>query len=123
MIFCMPRKIALPPSCSCGFRILLAKNGTTNKAMSIEPTTDAITAIGILRINSPAISGINTKGRKAITKVTVHPTTASAICSVPFIAASKRLYPSRIQRSIFSTTTILSSTTNPRATTKPTILS
>src|SRR5690606_20543694 len=79
IIFCTTRSIAFPSSEACGFNILLDKKGTTNNAINIEPITDAITAVGILRIKSPANSGMNINGRNAITNVTVQPTTANAI--------------------------------------------
>ncbi len=88
----------------------------------MEANTLVITAIGKLLMNSPAISGRKANGIKAITKVAVVPTTAIPICFVPFKTASIFECPSRSQRSIFSTTTILSSTSNPKATTNPTIL-
>ncbi|MNT58732.1 hypothetical protein D3C72_1961910 [compost metagenome] len=113
----------LPPACSCVFKNRLPKNGTNVKATIIEANTLVITAIGRLLINSPETSGRKASGKKAITSVAVHPTTASPICFVPFKTASILECPSLSQRSMFSTTTILSSTRSPNATTKPTILS
>ncbi|MNI90696.1 hypothetical protein D3C73_1482520 [compost metagenome] len=102
---------------------MLDKKGTTVKATSIEAITEQITATGKLLINSPDASGKNIKGIKAIINVAVQPITAIPICLVAFSVASSRLWPSRIQRSMFSTTTILSSTNKPSDTTRPTILS
>ena len=96
--------------------------GTMVRETSIDANTDVITANGRLRMNSPEPSGRNTKGRNAIISVAVQPTTASVICLVASMAAYVLECPSRSHRSIFSTTTILSSTSNPKATTKPTIL-
>ena len=88
-----------------------------------EASTLMITDMGKLRTKSPELSGKKTKGRKAMIKVTVQPTTEIEICWVAFMAASFLLKPSRIHRSMFSTTTILSSTSKPSATTNPTMLS
>ena len=82
-----------------------------------------MTAKGKLLINSPDDSGKKTSGINAMIKVTVQPKTAFPIWFVALRVASLFVYPSLSQRSIFSTTTMLSSTNNPKATTKPTILS
>jgi hypothetical protein len=55
--------------------------------------------------------------------VAVQPITAMPICFVARIAASRGRCPSRRKRAMFSTTTIESSTSRPRAMTKPTMLS
>src|SRR5690606_30307324 len=99
------------------------RKGIIVSETSIEASTLMITAMGRLRTKSPEPSGKNTSGKNAITKVTVQPTTESEICLVAFNAASCLENPSLIQRSIFSTTTMLSSTSSPSATTRPTILS
>ena len=87
-----------------------------------EAITDEITAKGRDRMNSPDPSGRSASGIKAMARVAVVPTTANVICLVASIAANSLLCPSLSQRSMFSTTTMLSSTNNPRATTKPTML-
>ena len=61
------------------------------KETSMEANTEAITASGNLRINSPDPSGRKTRGIKAMIKVAVHPITASVICFVASIAA--KLFP------------------------------
>ena len=73
-------------------------------------------------MKSPDTSGRNARGIKAMISVAVVPITATPICFVAFIVASKRECPSLSQRSIFSITTMLSSTRSPSATTNPTIL-
>ena len=100
----------------------LAKKGTTVSDTIMDANTDEITAKARLRINSPDASGKNASGINATIKAAVQPTTAKAICLVAPIAASRFPYPSRSQRSMFSTTTILSSTSKPSATTSPTML-
>ena len=117
-----PRKKIFPFGFSWFNRIFDAKNGTIVSETNSEASIVVTTAIGKPRIKSPAPSGKNRSGRKAKINVAVQPTTASVICSVAFIEASKRFMPFRIKRSMFSTTTIESSTSNPKATTKPTIL-
>ena len=93
------------------------------KETNNEAKTDAMTLMGNDLMNSPEASGRKINGRKAIIKVAVQPNTAVPIWEVAFRTASFRLYPFNIHLSIFSITTILSSTNNPRATTSPTILS
>ena len=88
-----------------------------------ETSSDAATVYstdaGSERMKMPAPSGRNSSGRNANSSVAVQPTTASAIWSVAAIAASTRVYPARRYRSMFSTTTIESSTSRPSASTKP----
>ena len=123
MSFLMTLKKMFPSGWpSCFFKILLDKNGTTVKETNKEAKMEEMTAIGRLLIKSPEESGRNTRGMKATINVMVQPKTAMPIWFVAFKVASNLVWPSRIQRSIFSTTTILSSTNNPKATTKPTIL-
>ena len=74
-----------------------------------------VAIIGMLIIATSATSGKNANGKNAITKVAVHPTTAAPICLVPFKIASVFECPSLSHRSMFSTTTILSSTNNHQA--------
>ena len=62
------------------------------------------------------------KGKKAKIKVAVQPNTATKICLVATMEASFREYPCRINRSMFSTTTMESSTNRPNAITIPTML-
>ena len=112
-----------PSGFSWVFRMRLERNGMMVSDTSSEETTDDMTASGNERMNSPEASGIKASGKKAIASVAVVPTTASVICFVASTAANFLLWPSRSQRSIFSTTTILSSTSKPNATTRPTILS
>jgi hypothetical protein len=90
------------------------KKGMMVKETNIEAKTLMMTAIGKLRIKSPEPSGKKTKGINAMIKVMVHPTTDKPICFVPKRVASIRLWPSLIQRSIFSTTTMLSSPIDPK---------
>ena len=89
---------------------------------SKDAVTEEITASGNDRINSPDASGRSANGIKAIASVAVVPITAKVICFVASTAANFLLCPSLNHLSIFSTTTILSSTNNPSATTSPTIL-
>ena len=60
-------------------------------------------------------------GRNAKISVAVAPITATEICRVACTAASRRECPARKKRVMFSTTTMLSSTSSPSAITKPTI--
>ena len=117
--FLNARKKIFPSGRSCFCKIILDKNGIMVKATNKEATMVNKTAIGSGRMNSPEPSGKKTSGKKANNKATVQPMTAVAICLVATIAASFRLYPCRINRSMFSTITIESSTSKPNAMTSP----
>ena len=117
-----PLKKILPRGSSWLLNIFEDKKGTIVKDTKRDAKIVVTTAIGKPLIKSPEPSGKKSKGRKAKIKVAVQPITAKLICSVALMEASKRFIPLRIKRSIFSTTTIESSTSKPNAITKPTML-
>ena len=93
------------------------------RATKRDPITINVTEVGRLRIYLPDLPGRNIRGRKANIRVAVQPITAALICFVALIAASNGFVPPLTHLEIFSTTTIESSTSRPRAITAPTILS
>ena len=69
----------------------------------------------------PTGPGRKSNGTKAKISVAVAPSTATPICLVAAMDASRRGTPARMNRVMFSTTTMESSTSRPRAITKPTM--
>ena len=99
----------------------LARNGMIVSATKSEAVIVATTASGSDRTNAPAPSGSAMIGKKASSSVAVQPMTAMLISCTPAIAASRGCMPSRKWRAMFSVTTMLSSTSKPKANTKPAI--
>ena len=87
-----------------------------------ELATVTMTAIGRPPTKSPAPSGNWVSGRKANSNTPVEPSTAAVISRVPPMAASTGVSPLRKCRSIFSVTTIESSTSKPSERMKPEML-
>jgi hypothetical protein len=98
-----------------------ARKGTTVSETSSEARTVATTATGMERMKRPAAPGSASSGTKAKTRVAVQPSTDMVICRVAAMAAARGVQPSRMKRATFSTTTTESSTSSPRAMTKPTM--
>ena len=76
------------PLCD-SFKMRLLKNGTMVSDTTIEAKMVMVTANGKLRINWPEASGKKLRGKNAKTSVTVQPMTASVICLVALMAASR----------------------------------
>ena len=85
-------------------------------------TAERVTAIAITKPNSrnkpPVCPGRKDRGTKTAASVAVVATTAKNTSCVPRTAAARAPMPSLRRRTMFSSTTIASSTTRPVASTK-----
>ncbi len=93
--------------------------GDSVSATKPEMATAAATVMPNSRKSRPVLSLRKASGRNTATVETVAATTANEISSMPRRAASIGGRPSSIQRVMFSSTTIASSTTRPIASVSP----
>ena len=98
---------------SCGFRKYAAIIGVSVRATSSENSTATVTVKPKGRKNSPGMPPMNATGMNTAHIVSVVATTARPISIAASVAASQRRLALRKWRTMFSTSTIASSTSMP----------